>query len=84
MLPISLSIAIGLGIVRFLGYWLVRRTQVEVNLRLRMLAGKRVAIEGGPKTGLGRVKGERALTRRFCGGDDGTRTHDPLLAKQVL
>ncbi len=20
----------------------------------------------------------------FCGGDDGTRTHDPLLAKQVL
>jgi hypothetical protein len=20
----------------------------------------------------------------WCGGDDGTRTHDPLLAKQVL
>ena len=28
----------------------------------------------GPATGAGHVKG----------GDDGTRTHDPLLAKQVL
>ena len=25
-----------------------------------------------------------ALTKDFFGGDDGNRTHDPLLAKQVL
>jgi hypothetical protein len=26
----------------------------------------------------------QALDQRFCGGDDRTRTGDPLLAKQVL
>ncbi len=30
------------------------------------------------------VHGRARLSRRLSGGDDGTRTHDPLLAKQVL